>query len=228
MIVGLCFYGLQRLFFGQLRPFETEHLYERAWFAVTETCLAMAMFRADLDGWFFVMFMSLLLGKVWEWIGEGRLEFMNQQSAMLPTRGIAGENASSRTPSLFHVRMTFSMLLGITFDLAYLHYCFRIVTKQAKPDMTVMFGFEFALLTITSVSTASRYVILLIEQKIVALQRQSRLELERARNPDFDEMDLDLPGWEEKGRWMFFLDLMTGMSTTREYTTSTRTIGILY
>lgn len=35
----------QAVFFGQLRPIEVEHLYERSWYAVTETLLAMTIFR---------------------------------------------------------------------------------------------------------------------------------------------------------------------------------------
>lgn len=41
-------YGLQRLCFGQLRPIEVEQLYEKAWFAITETALAMTIFREEV------------------------------------------------------------------------------------------------------------------------------------------------------------------------------------
>lgn len=27
---------------------------------------------------------------------------------------------------------------------------------------------------------------------------------------DIDSLDIDVPGWEEKGRWVFYLDLTTG------------------
>ena len=50
--------GLQKLLFGPLRPIEIEQLYEKAWFAVTETCLAMTIFRGEIGGWFLVMFFS--------------------------------------------------------------------------------------------------------------------------------------------------------------------------
>ena len=36
---------LRKIFFGQLRAAETEHLIERSWYAVTETCLAFTVFR---------------------------------------------------------------------------------------------------------------------------------------------------------------------------------------
>ena len=79
LAVGFLLFWLQRLLYGPLRPIETEQLYEKAWFAVTETCLAMTIFRGELGAWFLVMFVSLLVGKVWGWIGEGRVEFLEQQ-----------------------------------------------------------------------------------------------------------------------------------------------------
>jgi E3 ubiquitin-protein ligase synoviolin len=29
---------------------------------------------------------------------------------------------------------------------------------------------------------------------------------------NLEDMDLDVPGWEEKGRYIFYLDLTTGMA----------------
>ena len=55
-------YGLQRLCYGALRPIEIEQLYEKAWFAITETCLAMTIFREEVGAWFLVMFVALLTG----------------------------------------------------------------------------------------------------------------------------------------------------------------------
>ena len=84
--------GLQRLFYGPLRPIEIEQLYEKAWFAITETCLAMTIFREEVGGWFLVMFVCLLIGKVWGWIGEGRVEILEQQPPS--------------NPRLFHARLS--------------------------------------------------------------------------------------------------------------------------
>ena len=36
---------MRKLFFGQLRAAEFEHLMERSWYAVTETCLAFTVFK---------------------------------------------------------------------------------------------------------------------------------------------------------------------------------------
>lgn len=211
--------GLQRLLYGRLRPIETEQLYEKAWFAVTETCLAMTIFRGEIGAWFIVMFVCLLVGKVWGWIGEGRVEILEQQPPS--------------NPRLFHARLATSLVLAVTFNSCMLNYAVKTVLRQARPDMMVMFGFEFAVLTILSASTMARYGISLAEIYITKKQRASKLEERRAElrearetasrrgdfpggastipnEDDIDEMELDIPGWEEKGRWIFYLDLMTG------------------
>ncbi|PYI03925.1 hypothetical protein BO78DRAFT_471691 [Aspergillus sclerotiicarbonarius CBS 121057] len=230
LAVGFFLFWLQRLLYGPLRPIETEQLYEKAWFAVTETCLAMTIFRGELGGWFLVMFVSLLVGKVWGWIGEGRVEFLEQQPPA--------------NPRLFHIRLAASLLLSVLFNSFMLRYCIRTVLEQARPDMMVMFGFEFAVLTILSSSTAARYTISLVEIYITHRQVKARMEERRReiraareetlrlyaesgeREPpnlpdenDIDEMELDVPGWEEKGRWIFYLDLLTDFLKLTVYLT---------
>ena len=207
-------YGLQRLCFGVLRPIEVEQLYEKAWFAVTETCLAMTIFREEVGAWFLVMFVALLIGKVWGWIGEGRVEILEQQPPP--------------NPRLFHFRLASSLLISLLFDSYMLNFCVDTVLRQARPNMMVMFAFEFAVLSVTSLSTLGRYSISLWEQNVISRQikarrdqtrQQRRREAETAQGPtgasapgedDVDTMEFDVPGWEEKGRFVFYLDLMTG------------------
>lgn len=204
-----------------MRPIETEQLYERAWFAVTETCLAMTIFRGELGGWFLVMFISLLVGKVWGWIGEGRVEYLEQQPPA--------------NPRFFHTRLAISLVLAVLFNAFMLQYCVNTVIHQARPDMMVMFGFEFAILTILSTSTTARYGIALMEIYVTRQQVRTKLEERRAEiraaredairesaragesspptdlpnENDVNELEVDVPGWEEKGRWVFYLDLVT-------------------
>jgi E3 ubiquitin-protein ligase synoviolin len=233
--------GLQKLLFGPLRPIEIEQLYEKAWFAVTETCLAMTIFRGEIGGWFLVMFFSLLAAKVWGWIGEGRVEILEQQPP--------------QNPRLFHTRLAISLSISMLFDSWMLEYLVKEVLHQARPDMMVMFGFEFAVLTILSSSTMARYAISLVEIYIIRKQKEKRIEEIRrerraaamqataeatavhpsegtawgpsgapagtpatsgpppavptAEDP-IDDAEVEVEGWEEKGRWVFYLDLTTG------------------
>ncbi|CAK7269519.1 E3 ubiquitin-protein ligase hrd1 [Sporothrix epigloea] len=155
-------YSLQRVCFGRLRAIEVEQLYEKAWFAVTETCLAMTIFRDEIGAFFVVMFVALLTGKVWGWIGEGRIDALEQQP---PTN-----------PRLFHTRLIISLCLSLTYDVWLLYYAVSTVIDQARPDMMVLFLFEFAVLLITSVHTVLRYSITLLDSSIVKRQTRERLQ----------------------------------------------------
>jgi E3 ubiquitin-protein ligase synoviolin len=231
---------LQKVLYGPLRPIEVEQLYEKAWFAVTETCLAMTIFRGEIGASFLIMFFALLAGKVWGWIGEGRVEILEQQPPA--------------NPRLFHTRLMISLILSVAFDYAMLDYIVNEVAGMARPDMMVMFGFEFAILTLLSLSTLVRYAISLIEIKIVRTQKEKRVEEIRKERRDardaharaevedlantpatgeeattavtstaissttppgpspddpIDDAEVEVEGWEEKGRYVFYLDLMT-------------------
>ncbi|KAJ4302107.1 E3 ubiquitin-protein ligase hrd1 [Collariella sp. IMI 366227] len=212
-------YGVQRLCFGPLRPTEIEQLYEKAWFAVTETCLAMTVFREEIGAFFLVMFTSLVTGKVWGWIGEGRVEVLEQQPPA--------------NPRLFHTRLAISLFVSVAYDFWLLGYAVNVVVQQARPTMMVMFLFEFAILAVSSLHTVSRYIVSLAEQQVVKKQTRQRLEDQRRRvreqraeilrrrdageagaeneelpdENDVDEMDIEVPGWEAKGQWVLSLDL---------------------
>jgi len=226
LIYATLVYGLQRLCYGPLRSIETEQLYEKGWFAVTETCLAMTIFREEVGAWFLVMFVALLTGKVWGWIGDGRVEVLEQQPPA--------------NPRLFHIRLSVSLIMSLIYDAWLMRYTINTVVQQARPNMMVMFLFEFAVLMTSSMATASRYVISLQEARIVKKQTQERLderrqevreeraELIRQREAarsagtggvdetslpsedDVDELDIEVQGWEAKGQWVLTLDLITG------------------
>ena len=220
-------YGLTRLFFGPLRAVEVEQLTERAWFAITETCLAMTIFREEIGAWFLVMFTGLVTGKVWGWIGDGRVEIFEQQPPA--------------NPRLFHLRLTVSLSLSFIYDIYILRYTINTVIQQARPNMMVMFLFEFALLATSSWRTGARYALSITEQNIQEAQKRKRLaerrsevreeretmirqreaaaaageEVSEAPLPsedDIDEMDIEVPGWSSKGEWVLWLDLLTGKS----------------
>ncbi len=226
MVYGYLIYCVQRLCYGPLRPIEVEQLYEKGWFAVTETCLAFTIFREEVGAWFLVLFMALLTGKVWGWIGEGRVEVLEQQPPA--------------NPRLFHARLTISLALSVLYDLCLLRYTFDKVVEQARPNMMVMFLFEFTVLSTVSLATTCRYGISLYEARTIKRQTRERL-LERRRQvreereeilrrreaapegepaddtplpseEDVDEMDIEVPGWEAKGQIVLTLDLITGES----------------
>lgn len=233
LIYSSIMYGLQRICYGPLRPIEIEQLYEKGWFAVTETCLAMTIFREEVGPWFLVMFVALITGKVWGWIGDGRVDILEQRPPA--------------NPGLFHFRLSVSLGLSFIYDIWMMWYTISTVIQQARPNMMVMFLFEFTILTTSSASTAFRYLISLHETRVVKRQTKERLA-ERRREireeraaiirqreeaaaaaaeggeehdtadsaeplpseDDVEEMDIEVPGWETKGQWILTLDLITG------------------
>ncbi|KAI5249214.1 hypothetical protein E4T42_05373 [Aureobasidium subglaciale] len=212
-------YGLQRLFYGPLRPIEIEHLSEKAWYAVLDTLLAMPSLRDEVGGWMLAVFVLLLAGKVWSWIGEGRVDILEQQPP--------------QNPRLFHIRLASSLLVSFAFNAAMLRYCIANVRDDPRPGMMVIFTFEFAILWIFSFFTLSRYLLSLFEARILKQQTKAKMDerraeirtererLEREREEstgpeslpplpseeDVDENEIDVPGWEEKRRWLFGLEL---------------------
>ncbi|ROT40137.1 hypothetical protein SODALDRAFT_309943 [Sodiomyces alkalinus F11] len=223
LIYGTVIFGLQRSLYGPLRQVEVEQLSEKAWFAITETCLAMTIFRDEIGAWFLVMFTALITGKVWGWIGDGRVEILEQQPPA--------------NPGLFHTRLSISLLLSLAYDIWILRYSMKTVIQQARPDMMVMFLFEFAVLSTSSARTGIRYLVSVMEHGIIKRQTRQRLEerrlevrqrreellRQREQQPrggstpdhaelpqeeDIDEMDIEVPGWENKGQWVLILDLV--------------------
>lgn len=65
-----------QIFFGTLRAAEFEHLMERFWYALTETCLAFTVFRDDFNPKFVALFTVLLFLKSFHWLAEERVDFV--------------------------------------------------------------------------------------------------------------------------------------------------------
>lgn len=218
-------YGLQRLLYGPLRPIEVEQLSDKAWYAVLDTLLAMPSFREDVGGWLLAMFTMLLAGKVWVWIGEGKVDVLEQQQVF--------------TGRYTFLRLGTSLLISIAFDIAMLDYCLGTILAKPKPGMMVIFTFEFAVLLVQSTFTFTRFILTVAQMQIEALQmtraieeRKDEIRAERAaarqnvtadgtqptpaspanEEPiEVDENEVDVPGWEEKRRWLFGLELLTDL-----------------
>jgi E3 ubiquitin-protein ligase synoviolin len=164
LLVGACafMFALQRLLYGPLRPIEVEHLSEKAWYAVLDTLLAMPSFREDVGGWLLTMFVLLLAGKVWGWIGEGRVDILEQQPPA--------------NPKLFHIRLATSLVVSVFFNAWMAWYCVDAVMANPRPGMMVIFTFEFAVQIVLSTFTLLRYCLAVAEIKVVKQQTQEAIE----------------------------------------------------
>ena len=61
----------------QLVDFHFQHLIERSWYAVTETCLAFTVFRDDFSPRFVALFTLLLFLKCFHWLAEDRVDYVS-------------------------------------------------------------------------------------------------------------------------------------------------------
>ncbi|XP_072753753.1 E3 ubiquitin-protein ligase synoviolin B [Anoplolepis gracilipes] len=134
---------LRKIFFGTLRAAELEHLVEKVWYAVTETCLAFTVFRDDFSPKFIALFTLLLFLKSFHWLAEDRVDYMERSPVIT---------------WLFHLRI--ATLLGLLFgiNLTMIHYAYN-TTATKGPSVQLVFGFEYAILLTVVFNITVKYVL---------------------------------------------------------------------
>ncbi|EOD33046.1 hypothetical protein EMIHUDRAFT_71786, partial [Emiliania huxleyi CCMP1516] len=161
---------LKSAFFGRLREAEVEHLYERAWYAITETCLAMTIFREEFNISFCAMFCALLFIKSFHWLLQDRIAFLEQ---------------APEVRLVTHLRV-----LGLTSALAALDAAFLYHALSSSiargPSVLLLFAFEYLLLSSTIAATFVKYALYVNEARLGGR-------------------------WDEKGVYLFYLDLATDL-----------------
>lgn len=146
-LVVLLGHIFRKVFFGNLRAAETEHLVERSWYALTETCLAFTVFRDDLSPSFVAQFTMLLFLKAFHWLLEDRIDFMERS----PVIGW-----------LFHLRGLTLMSLLAMCDCLLLSYAAHVTLKKGA-TVHLVFGFEYVVLLLLVLTIVVKYVLHLID-----------------------------------------------------------------
>ncbi|KAK6907066.1 hypothetical protein I204_00133 [Kwoniella mangroviensis CBS 8886] len=141
--------GLKKIFFGQLRAIEYEHLFERLWIFLTESLLALTIFRDDFSAPFAFMYCLLLFLKCFHWITADRVDYMDQ----IPPPG---------PPTLYHIRITSIIVLLAIFDFALVSYSIEAILSEGVSAM-VLFASEFTILNASILGTAARYAVGLVD-----------------------------------------------------------------
>lgn len=160
---------MNKIFFGQLRAIELEHLFERSWYVITETCLAFTVFRDDFSPKFVTMFTLLLFLKCFHWLAEDRVEYMERSPVIT---------------MLFHARIVGLMALLLILDMNFVYFAYNHTLSKGA-SVQLVFGFEYAILFVTVISTFFKYVLHSIDLQ--------------SENP-----------WENKGIFMLYGDLILG------------------
>ncbi|KAK6182295.1 hypothetical protein SNE40_010009 [Patella caerulea] len=134
---------MRKIFFGQLRAAEMEHLIEKSWYAVTETCLAFTVFRDDFSPRFVAMFTLLLFLKCFHWLAEDRVDYMERSPVI---------------SFLFHTRVL-SLLVGLgAVDLYFINHAYYSTLLRGA-SVQLVFGFEYAILLTVVLMTFFKYLL---------------------------------------------------------------------
>lgn len=168
------------LLYGPLGSLEIEKLYERFITTTIETILAAVILRLEIDGCFMLMFVGILAGKVWIWIGEERLESHEQQHFL--------------TSKVRCARFSIALLLSVSFHVFMVIYAVRAIRLTTGPSMMLLGPLDFGVMTISSVSTAIHFAFSVAATVII--ERRSQ--------------EVGTLTWDEKYRWMTSLSLTIG------------------
>jgi E3 ubiquitin-protein ligase synoviolin len=206
---------VKTIFFGRLRSIEYEvstcrlagrrlacysgslltqqHLFERLWLFLTESLLALTIFRDDFSAPFAVMYGVLLFLKCFHWITADRVDYVgclivdsytaaaDPQMDQIPPPG---------PPTIFHVRCSLIIGLLTLIDCALVIYSLESIVVDGVSAM-VLFASEFMILLASIGGTSARYTVGIID-------------LRRAQGRE------DAPSWEEKSMYLFYVDLGVG------------------
>jgi len=134
---------IQKIFFGPLRAIEIEHLYERSWYAVTELCLALTVFRNEFTAKFALLITILIIMKIFHWLMQDRIDFMEQ-----------GINQSL----LFHVRIVSVIVILLLLDTLMLAWSLDYTLKFGI-SMVIVLGFEYTILWSNALTGLLKYIL---------------------------------------------------------------------
>lgn len=134
---------MRKVFFGQLRAAEFEHLMERSWYAVTETCLAFTVFRDDFSPKFVALFTVLLFLKSFHWLADDRVDYMERSPVI---------------SWVFHIRALCLLVVLGSLDLHFVLGAYQS-TVQRGASVQLVFGFEYAILLTGVLNIAIKYAL---------------------------------------------------------------------
>ncbi|XP_066923842.1 E3 ubiquitin-protein ligase synoviolin B-like [Clytia hemisphaerica] len=142
--------AMRKIFFGQLRAAEVEHLIEKFWYVITETCLAFTVFRDDFSARFVALFTFLLFMKAFHWLLEDRVDYMER---------------SPFIRFIFHVRVISLLIVLGTIDSILIHHAFK-TTVASGASVQMVFGFEYAILLTMVVATFMKYTLHVVDYSL--------------------------------------------------------------
>ena len=136
-----------RIFFKELRDAEVELIRERAKYSVTETLLALTVFRNELTPMIFLFFGILVFCKVFHWISRSRLDYLEQVA---------------RVSLYAHSTLLLAILFMMACCVTICYHCVEYSVNEGK-TVIILFAFEFGVLVLSSISNLVRYIINVVD-----------------------------------------------------------------
>lgn len=103
--------------------------------------------RDDISANFVVFFTVLVFLKIFHWLTEDRIDYMEQ---------------SPNITGLFHLRMVSLMMILATVDFQLIAYAYTSTVSKG-PSVQLVFAFEYAILLTILATTAIKYVLHVID-----------------------------------------------------------------
>jgi E3 ubiquitin-protein ligase synoviolin len=150
-LVALCvgiFRGMTKTFLGGLRLHEAEGLGDFFRWNVTETCLALTMFRSELTVSNGILFLLLVLAKCLHWVAdlrEGHLRVTDESIVTVEEGFWKGWPKLQRQ----HVKLWLLLIILQIMDILAVQWCGNDILTHG-PSVSILFGFEGAILLVTA------------------------------------------------------------------------------
>ena len=141
---------LSYLVFGNLRDLEIEMLIDRAKFAVTETLLALTIFRNEFNYPTIALFIFLLFVKSFHWLSRSRIDYLDQ---IMPAS------------KWVHIRIALFLLFLFLIDVIATYSCIQYTMQHGRSSL-ILFGFEFGLLCISLINIFTRHSLVICDQQL--------------------------------------------------------------
>lgn len=156
-LIALCvstFRIFTKWFLQGLRLAEAEGLGDFFRWNVTETCLALTMFRGELQVDTFLVFLLLILAKCMHWVAEMREQYLRMtQDAVVSIQDHGTLLKGWPRIPWEHLRLYLLLNILIVLDIIAVAHCGYSISQNG-PSVDILFGFEAAILLVTAMSCA--------------------------------------------------------------------------
>jgi len=146
-LLGLC---LKRVFLGTLARDELEELVQQSKYAITETMLALTIFREELNLRMLLLFTALLFIKIFHWLAAMRVEALARSEHLTRWQ---------------HLRLLALFTLMAVVDWAFVLLIGLSLIKSKTASVLLLFGFEYLILSVGLASSFCKYMLLVLDSR---------------------------------------------------------------